>query len=73
MSRVSEIPRIGRIALHEPIGTAAAPSIMYGPEEIRSAPYSPGLPSKHLPTSGGIGAAAGSASRWRKSPAGRVR
>ena len=69
---MSEVPRIGLTPLQEPILTALEPSIMYGPEAMTSRPYAPGFPSKHLPTSGGIGPAAESAMRLRKSPAGRV-
>ncbi len=46
---------------------------MYGPVETTSRPYSPGLPSKHLPTSAGIGAVAGIDMRRWKSPVGFVR
>ena len=70
---MSEIPRIGLIVLQEPILTASAPSIMYGPEEMRSRPYVPGLFSKHLPTSAGSARPRAASHGWRKSPVGRVR
>src|SRR5262245_37598794 len=66
------MPAIGSIALHEPVSTASAPSIMYGPEATTSAPYAPGFPSKQRATSRGIGAAAGIARRRGKSTVGLV-
>ena len=44
---------------------------MYGPDEMTFRPYSPAF-VKHLPTSSGIGPAAGMLSRNRKSPVGCV-
>ena len=44
---------------------------MYGPVATRWRPYSPGAVS-HPATSSGIGAVAGSARRWMKSPRGAV-
>src|SRR3954467_9098904 len=46
---------------------------MYGPLAITLRPESPGFPSKHAPTSGGIGAVAGIDMRRLKSPVGFVR
>ena len=48
-------------------------SIMYGPDDTTLRPYACALPLKHLPTSTGIGAVAGIASAYRKSPRGCVR
>src|SRR5437016_159721 len=60
-------PDMGLIAEQLETSIDGAPWIMYGPVEMRSRPYVAGF-VKHLPISGGTGAAAGSDSSSRKSP-----
>src|SRR3954451_3143469 len=72
MLEVGSKPLIGLSLSHDKL-IAPSPSIMYGPDEIRSRPYFSATPEKHLPTSGGIGPAAGIPIRKRKSPVGCVR
>src|SRR3954470_8786681 len=73
MLEVGSNPLIGLSLLQDEMLIAPSPSIMYGPDEMRSRPYFSATPEKHLPTSGGIGPAAGIPMRKRKSPVGCVR